>query len=31
MKSENVQFRMLRHQSVDNVMRKRAYSILTGS
>ena len=31
MKSENVQFRMLCHQSVDNVMRKRAYSILTGS
>jgi len=31
MKSENVQFRMLCHQSVDNVMRKRAYGILTGS
>jgi hypothetical protein len=31
MKSENVQFRMLCHQSVDNVMRKRAYSILTSS
>lgn len=31
MKSENVQFRMLCHQSVDNVMRKRAYGILTAS
>jgi len=31
MKSENVQFRMLCHQSVDNVMRKRAYGTLTGS
>jgi hypothetical protein len=31
MKSENVQFRMLCHQSVDNVMRKRAYGKLTGS
>jgi hypothetical protein len=31
MKSENVQFRMLCHQSVDNVMRKRAYGTLTAS
>ena len=31
MKSENMQFRMLCHQSVDNVLRKRAYTILTSS
>jgi hypothetical protein len=29
MKSENMQFRMLCHQSIDNVTRKRAYKILT--
>jgi len=29
MKSENMQFRMLCHQSVDNVSRKRAFSLLT--
>jgi hypothetical protein len=29
MKSENVQFRMLCHQSIDNVTRKRAHSVLT--
>jgi hypothetical protein len=29
MKSENMQFRMLCHQSIDNVSRKRAYAILT--
>lgn len=29
MKSENMQFRMLCHQSIDNVFRKRAYRILT--
>uniref|UniRef100_A0A7R9W9B5 ubiquitinyl hydrolase 1 n=1 Tax=Pseudictyota dubia TaxID=2749911 RepID=A0A7R9W9B5_9STRA len=31
MKSENMQFRMLCQQSVDNVMRKRAFRTLTGS
>ena len=30
MKSENMQFRMLCQQSVDNVSRKRAYQTLTG-
>lgn len=29
MKSENMQFRMLCHQSIDNVSRKRAFSMLT--
>jgi hypothetical protein len=29
MKSENMQFRMLCHQSIDNVSRKRAYHMLT--
>ncbi len=29
MKSENVQFRMLCHQSIDNVTRKRAHGVLT--
>jgi hypothetical protein len=31
MKSENLQFRMLCHQSIDNVSRKRSYSILTAN
>jgi hypothetical protein len=31
MKSENMQFRMLCHQSIDNVSRKRCYSLLTTS
>lgn len=30
MRSENMQFRMLCHQSIDNVSRKRAYALLTG-
>ena len=29
MKSENMQFRMLCHQSIDNVSRKRCYALLT--
>jgi hypothetical protein len=29
MKSENMQFRMLCHQSIDNVSRKRAFTMLT--
>lgn len=29
MKSENMQFRMLCHQSIDNVSRKRAFNLLT--
>lgn len=29
MKSENLQFRMLCHQSIDNVSRKRAFALLT--
>ncbi len=31
MKSENMQFRLLCHQSVENVIRKRAFSIMTSS
>lgn len=31
MKSENMQFRMLCHQSIDNVSRKRAFSMITSS
>ena len=31
MKSENMQFRMLCHQSIDNVSRKRAYKVLTSN
>jgi hypothetical protein len=30
MRSENMQFRMLCHQSIDNVSRKRAYALATG-
>lgn len=30
MKSENLQFRMLCHQSIDSVSRKRAFALLTG-
>mmetsp|Transcript_14755 Transcript_14755/g.40767 ORF Transcript_14755/g.40767 Transcript_14755/m.40767 type:complete len:3812 (+) Transcript_14755:277-11712(+) len=30
MRSENMQFRMLCHQSIDNVSRKRAFEVLTG-
>ena len=31
MKSENMQFRLLCHQSVENVIRKRAFNIMTAS
>ena len=31
MRSENMQFRMLCHQSIDNVSRKRSFQILTGN